>query len=383
MKILQIVPYSSLSMGGPISVVNELSRELSIRGHEITIASFCYEDKNDETDINNYDYNNIKYIKLKCVPIFFGNYSLSFIPYKNHQIRNLIKETDVVHFHEFRSPAYPKIIHVCLEYGKKIVIQAHGSVPISFPNQEPHMVAAKKLFDLLLKPLFVSSNIKYVALSESEKNQYEHFGVDTDDIHIIPNAINAKIDFPEIDIKQELSINGKYILYLGRLHKIKNLEVLIDAFLLLTKLYDDISLLIVGPDSGERNNLQRHIDLSNLSEKVKILHPIYGNKKFLVYKEAKMFVLPSLSEAFPVTALESMACGTPIVITNKCDLASVIHDSKAGYSAQPDMYSLFESMKRIICDEQIEEMQNNAIKLVNQKYSWNEVIKKYLDIYSQ
>src|SRR5690606_25459958 len=123
-----------------------------------------------------------------------------------------------------------------------------------------------------------------------------------------------KVDFVSFYSAYPSLINKKYILFLGRLNKIKGLDILINAFKKISVEDESLYLVLAGPDNDNyMKEIKRLID-SNLTQRIIFTGSINEKHKWTAYAGAEYFVLPSYSENFGLAAIEAMACGTPAII---------------------------------------------------------------------
>jgi glycosyltransferase involved in cell wall biosynthesis len=112
----------------------------------------------------------------------------------------------------------------------------------------------------------------------------------------------------------------KTVLFLGRIHPVKGLDLLLDAWATVMDRFPDWRLLVVGTDSayGVQGGYLRKLKVltQNLKlKRIEFFEPAYGNAKLSVYREANLFVLPTCSENFGITVAEALAAGTPAIVT--------------------------------------------------------------------
>ena len=191
---------------------------------------------------------------------------------------------------------------------------------------------SKWLYDVLFGYRLLKNASKVIALTPFEAQQYIDFGVPEEKIQIIPNGIDlSQYDnlLPNGSFKKKFDITEemKIVLYLGRIHKIKGLDILVRAFANIVKELDDVKLVIIGPDDGYLRELETLIRLLEIPNNVQIVGYLSGKDKLAAGTvDADVYVLPSRYEIFGITVLESVACGTPIIITDVCGLADYFGD---------------------------------------------------------
>ena len=321
MKILQVCQsfYPCFASGGVTRVVYELSKELVSNGHEVTVYTT---DGCIEVNANNKHSQNIGGIKV----YFFKNLSKKLkskfkiiTPYYIPIIaRKEIKNFDIIHIHEHRTLLAVIVCYFAKKNNIPYIIQAHGSIMPFYQKKW-----FKKIFDKLWGSSILNDASNMIALTRDESEQYQQMGVQTDKIEIVPNGVNLSKyqklpEKGEFRKKYHIKEDMKIILYLGRLNKTKGIDLLINAFSEISKELLDVKLVIVGPDDGFLPNLKKMILDLNIKNDVIFTGPIFKKDKQKAYIDADVFVTPNFS-GFPLTFLESCACGTPIITTNKGD----------------------------------------------------------------
>ncbi|MCK4730453.1 MAG: glycosyltransferase [Candidatus Aenigmarchaeota archaeon] len=384
MKILQVTNFfkPSWESGGPARSCYEISKELVKRGHEVTVYTtdgFKYRldvAKNKPVIVDGikvYYFRNLSnYLSRNFVlPI---PYYLPFVAGKE------IKNFDVIHLHEYRTFLNIVVSYYARKYKIPYVLQSRGSIPRLSRREE-----LKIIFDILwgYRLLDKTSKIIFSSKIELEKSKYKLKRENK--FEIIPNSLNL-YNFKKLPKKGEfrkkysINKNEKIILYVGRIHKIKGLDLLISVFSSLNKELKDIKLVIVGPDDGHLNSLKNLAKTLKIENKILFTDPLFGKDKLTAYVDADIFVLPSKYESFGNVALESLACGTPIIITKGCGLSEYI-DRKVGYIIDYNKQQLLETLyDSLTKDKKIKIMGKNAKKFV-EKFSWTEIVEKIKKVY--
>lgn len=126
--------------------------------------------------------------------------------------------------------------------------------------------------------------------------------------------------------------NNKIIFYAGNLRKLKNIDILIEAFKLLTS--NNWKLLIAGRGE-EEGNLKKLVKNYRLENSVKFLGGLTGKEMIDYYNLADIFCLPSQSEGTPNVVIESLLCGTPVVASNVGGLPYIIEEGRNGFLVEP------------------------------------------------
>lgn len=164
----------------------------------------------------------------------------------------------------------------------------------------------------------------------SRQEIQERLGIKADRIRVIYNGVddvffNISTDMTASVLRQ-LGIDSPYILHLGAIAPHKNTAKAVEAFHLLTQhtYYAHIKLVIIGlsPDAA-RNLIPSLRENSQLLEKVIFLGYVDDHELACLYKGAELLLFPSLWEGFGLPALEAMACGTPVVASNRASIPEV------------------------------------------------------------
>jgi len=374
-KILQVIPFFTPSRGGSVIVPYNLSKELSQRGYSVTIATTNFE----------FNTNFARSINEAIIIPFDCKANLGlfiFSPDMENWLKENLESFDIIHLHNYRSYQNYLIYKWATNYGIPYVVQAHGSLPRIF-----NMQTLKLFYDHIWGYRILKNATRVIALTEIEKQQYVSMGVAVENIELIPNGID--IHFCSIAKKGKFrkkysfSEEDKIILFLGRLNKIKGLSLLISAFRDICKLNDMYKLVIIGPDDGYGRELKKEIVNSGLSNYVMLIDGLYGEEKVEAYLDADVYVLPSIYETFPMSVLESLSCGTPVILTDNCEISSLI-DGKAGIAVKYDKMQLKQAILKILNDDVLRSNYSiTGIHLVRELFSEEIILNKYEALYEK
>ena len=374
MKILQVTPFLSPVHGGSAEVPYQVSKQLAMRGHEVTIYTSDY-------------LLSPEYVSsLPGVRIYIFKRLLSWIkfhltPAIIKRIKDDIADFDVIHLHN----CYTFQNIVVHYYAKKnhipYVVQSHGSVASYFQKGIP-----KKLFDALWGKRILRDASKLIAVASVEAERYRSMGVDRGKIEIIPHGIDFS-EFEDLPPRGEFrtrygcSDKEKLILFLGRIDRIKGLDLLAKVFADLSKELADTRLVIVGPDDGYLPELKRLIKRLQIEPRVLLTGPLYGREKLQAYVDADIYVLPSSIEIFGITVLEALACGTPVVFTDRCGVADWI-DTQSGLIIPYARNQLLDALIYMLNDNRIrQQFAERGRELVIRKFSWEKIVEAMQGLY--
>lgn len=198
------------------------------------------------------------------------------------------------------------------------------------------------------------------------------------DVIIVPNGINLN----EIaETEAEGGNPGKKILFVGRLHPVKGTQYLLGAMSIVHRELPEAKLILVG-DGEEREHLETLTDNLGIRECVEFAGGVPHERVEDYMNQAEVFVLPSLSEGFPVTILEAMACGLPVVATRVGGIPDIIEDGTNGYlidAMNPEQIA--EALLKLLQNEELQKDISDKNRETAEKYRWDTVAATLEGIY--
>lgn len=282
------------------------------------------------------------------------------------------------------------VLHICMVppifCPKKYIMTIHDLSPFIRPDFFPAMIRLRAR--ALIKRGIMAAE-KIIAVSEATKNDITTlFDIDPKKVAVIHLGIDRT--FRPITEKKKVAavlkkygIDSKYILYVGRIQKRKNVKRLIQAFHILRKKMNiQHKLVLVGKRMWEYNEAFEEIERLNIGDDViKLGHIAYSDLPYL-YNGGEVFVFPSLFEGFGFPPLEAMACGTPVVASNATSIPEVLGD--AALMVDPyNVEELADKLFLLLTNQQLRrEMTQKGCSKAS-TFSWAETAKKTLDVYKE
>ena len=188
-------------------------------------------------------------------------------------------------------------------------------------------------------------------------------------------VINPGIDTNKYK-RRESNHKINQILAVGRLTKFKNFDLLIRSFKD-TKL-KNYKLLIIG-NGEENNNLQQLIKNLKLSKTVEIKNNVSDTELIKNYQKSRMFVLCSFEEPFGMVSVESMACGTPVIVSNRGGIKETVINNKTGLVINMNQKNLTKSIRKLANNPSFTSvLSKNASVCASKPYSWKNSVNKLL-----
>jgi len=278
------------------------------------------------------------------------------------------------------------------EKNRPLLINLANTAPVSYSNQviticdlsflrNPKWFSKKFYFYYkFLIPRIVKNSLKIITISEFSKNEIIEL-LNTHESKIKVIHCGTAEEFVNLKDSNSVIDNGKkrYILSVSTLDPRKNLESLILAFRKLK--VPDLQLIIVG----SKNNVFTGNKLTNLINADKnIIFTGYVSDRELksLYRNAALFVYPSLYEGFGLPPLEAMVCGVPVVVSNIASLPEVCGD--AVYYVDPySVESIAEGIYKVLTDEGL--MQGLIQKGLERAklFSWEKAAKEHIKVFEE
>jgi glycosyltransferase involved in cell wall biosynthesis len=233
----------------------------------------------------------------------------------------------------------------------------------------------KRVFWLLLQERATRSATLLHATSHAEYEDIRRAGV-RGPVAVIPNGI----DVPPL--ASPVRGPSRVVLSLGRIHPKKGLDRLVQAWAHLGTRTGGWRLKIVGPDEdGHADELRKLAASLNLTS-VDFESPLFGKEKFTAYRQATLFVLPTLNENFAMTVAESLATGTPAIVTKGAPWAG-LEAEKCGWwvdhGVEPLAAALADALARP--PEVLRAMGVRGRDWMLRDYSWDRVGREMLKAY--
>jgi len=337
--------------------VYNLSKRLMERGHEITLITRGSLHK---FEINEFE--GIKVVKLFYAPIYPFHVNIHGF-FVNRMLKKIEKNIDVIHVH---TPLAPVI-----KTSLPVVNTIHSSItedirhmemigPISLLMILQAKYSSYRLIRNLIRNSTVTTTVSN-SMSYELENDYKCYNS-----HIISNGV----DHNKLSPLYEKTENN-YILYAGRLSYRKGLFELVDAAKHIVKKHK-VKFIIAGKGEFE-NILKTKVAENKLEEDFIFTGHVNREELIKLYQHASVFVMPSRYESGPLTVLEAMSCGKPVIATSVGIVPEVIQNMHNGIIVQPNSSDeLTKSISMLLVDEQLKEkLGRNARKTVEKMYTWD------------
>ena len=206
------------------------------------------------------------------------------------------------------------------------------------------------------------------------------YGADPERVFVVPPGADLSTFQPIDRAEARRNIgysSGRLLLFVGRLERLKGVEIAIRALAMLRdRDHDDVRLIVLGEDvrdgdESEKERLKAVASAVGVRDRVDFLGSVAQHELPYFYSAADACVMPSYSESFGLVALEAQACGCPVVASGVSGLRSVVRDEVSGYlidGHDPSLYA--ERIGRLLADTELAQQMGRRGRLLAQRFSW-------------
>jgi D-inositol-3-phosphate glycosyltransferase len=205
------------------------------------------------------------------------------------------------------------------------------------------------------------------------------YGASRDRVFIVPPGVDLATFRPldRAEARRKVGLDGPMVLFVGRLERLKGVEVAIRALALLGgRAHPDLRLVVLGEDSrdGDESEMARLKAIAStlgIRERVDFLGSVAHHELPYFYSAADVCVMPSYSESFGLVGLEAQACGCPVVASDVPGLRSVIRDGVSGYLIEGDDPAEYaDRIGRLLADPELARQMGRRASMLAQRFSW-------------
>lgn len=393
MRILKVTQsyYPFLEKGGPAVKVRAIALGLAEMGHSVSVLTndsgfcpsmvpgaatkkggwgWCMEERG---------------VKCIFVPSVLRYRSLSLNPRVLSFCRQTLTAYSIVHIYGLYDLLGPAVASFCRRNQIPYVVE-----PMGMFRPIVRSIGLKKVYHRTVGKKFLSGAYRLIATSELEQQELVAGGVARERILVRRNGVEAPTTLPARNSfrrKWQIPSESKLVLYLGRLEPKKRPDLLLNAFAEWHKnssFAGKTVLAICGP--GEDRSYQAHLKSIarklGLDDSVLFPGPLYHEQKWSAYRDADVFVLPSQNENFGNSAAESIACGTPVIVTDQCGIAPFVA-GKTGLVVVHSREAIAAALKTVLEDEGEARRFREACPAVLKDLSWSEPVSAMDRLYRE
>jgi glycosyltransferase involved in cell wall biosynthesis len=374
MKIIHIHHHYWPVIGGLENVVKALTEGMAKLGHEVHVTTSTYgaEGRPREEVVNGVHVHRVRSVRLGYPDL---TYPLEYPS-------DLLKSADVVHGHSQNSPFTVKMVEKAKELGARTAM---------------HFMAVDALYDhpdplvRLLGPLYGrqavlrairSSDVKLVKSLRDKEILKSRYGIDA---VYVPDGVDEKLltaPNKAEEFKAKYNIDGPFVVYVGRLHKLKGVDVLIKAISIAARKEPALTAVIIGP--GDQRPYRELADRLGVGRNVVFTGFVSEEMKIGALDASTALVLPSISnyvEAFSLAITEAWARGKPVVASAVGEIPYRVRHMVNGLLVPPkNPKALADAILQLIRDRKLSERLGAEGK--KRVTTWDKIINELLKLYA-
>ena len=397
MKVLMFGwEFPPMSSGGLGTACYGLTKGLSNKGVEITFV-LPYSAESDADFIKLRSTNKIPNLKLRKIdsaikPYMTSESYHSFVSKKSATQAKIYGSTlfdevhrynlaaekiaeeedfDVIHCHDWMT--FGAGIRAKKKKNKPLVMHVHAT---ELDRTGGHKVN-QHVYDLEKQGMHKADKI--IAVSNFTKHKImSHYGISPEKIEVVHNAV----DFSQHYYDESFGINkaGKVVLFLGRITLQKGPDYFVEAAKKVLEHEKNVKFIVAGTGDMEARMIEKAAELG-ISDKVLFAGFLNPDDVEKAYKMADIYVMPSVSEPFGITALEAMKNKTPSIVSKQSGVSEVVN-----HCLKVDFWDVNELSSKIISVLRYpnlkDSMSENAYNEV-QKFSWDQPAQKCIEVYNK
>lgn len=343
-------------------------------GHEVTV---CTSDAAEDSLVEAASVQGVHVVRFPT-NIDFSQFKVT--PAMKEWVSGQSGRFDIVHLHGFRT--YQNIVAArhASRQGLPFVLQPHGTYPRILEKK-----IMKLAFDMVWGQGIIRRCSRVIAVSRKESRALVSDGVDPDRIEVIPNGI--------ADDLQNLSRRGRFrdkigvidkkiVLFVGRIHRIKGIDLLVEAFSRVHGQVDEVQLVIVGPDDGHKRNLESRIASLGIRDRVTFVDFIEDVRE--AYADSDVVVYPGSYEIFGMVPFEALLSGVPVIVTRSSGCGEIVDEVGCGHvleQVNPD--ALAQAIEHVLQnpEESLEETRR-GMRFVKENLNWDGISRRLVRVYT-
>jgi glycosyltransferase involved in cell wall biosynthesis len=362
MRVIHVVPAISEEASGPSYSVVRLCESLIDVGEDVTLAAMDLSEGRSRPSF------------VRLFPVGLGPRRAGRSPKMWRWLESEVAggSIDVLHSHGMwqMNSAYPG--WAAKGQRAKLMVSPRGAFS---QWSMRHGSRLKRLFWPLVQRPALSHASCFHTTAEAEYDDIRRLGF-RQPVALIPNAVDVPpmLHRPPSD--------ARTLLFLGRIHTTKGVDILLHAWSQVMARFPEWRLSIVGTDTGYGGNGRYLEQMKTLAvtlglERVQFSNPSYGDAKWAAYREADLFVLPTRSESFGMTVAESLAAGTPVIVTTGAPWNG-LETHQCGWWIEPGVESLVAAVENAMrqSPRELALRGENGRQWMMADFSWPRVAEK-------
>lgn len=379
MRILHVVPsyLPAIRYGGPIHSVHGLCKALGQAGHDVTVFTTNVDGPGD-ADVPLGRPVDLDGVQVWYFPSHFLR-RLYWAPRMKRALREQAAQFDLVHLHSvFLWPTWAAA-RAARRANVPYLVAPRGMLVRELVRRKSRWLKTAWIYLIERRNLERAAGIHVTAPIEQEG--IAEFGFKLARFHYVPNGVEEICTAALDEARSDVLPAAPYVLFLSRINWKKGLDRLVRAW----RLVPEKLLLVAGNDEeGYRAVIERLARAEGVAGRIRFVGPVQGDDKWLLYKNAELFVLPSYSENFGIVVLEAMALGCPVVVTPQVGLAATVAEVDCGRVVDGEPDSLAAAINELLVDRELRQaLGRRGQQAVQARFRWPGIAGQMAQAYRQ
>lgn len=389
MKVLHVIPsyWPAFKYGGPIQSVHTLNKALVKKGCDLTVYTTNAGLNGkvpanervvlDGMSVHYYDFS--PYFEYLNPSGYQLSWSMKKALSQNIERFDLVHITGIWNF----SPAIAS--YYARKCNKPYIVSPRGSLyPYTFSRKS---WKKRPYYHLIVNSMLQRASAIHYTTEDELEQCHEYLKLKNAAV-VVPNGLDLAVETHGSKVRflsRYPQLTGKLvILFLGRINWKKGLDILVDAYDKLRAIRQDVHLLIAGGDDGDgyANTVKLWVQERGLSECVTFAGRLDGKDKNDALAASDIFIMPSYSENFGMSAVEAMVAGVPVIISDKVGICKEVETHRAGMIVKTEPQDILRGIEAVLGDPNMAaDMVNNARSLVSEYYDIHKTADSMLELY--
>lgn len=381
MRVLQVVPGISPAYGGPGVALTGLARALTAFGVDTTLLT-TNASPGTRLDVplnEEVEKDGARYLFHNVIAVG-GRYGIA--PRLPLTLARTIGTYDIVHIHWLFNFTCIATAFAAARARVPFVVQPNASL-------DPHLRRKNRLVkDVYLATMgrTLLTRASALVFTSEQERALARYGRRRDE-WIIPVGLDAGVfaNLPQPGTFRRAfpSVKGPFILFLGRLSAQKGLDLLVKGFALTAREHPDLDLVIAGPDSDGYGSIIRSlVQEAGLSARVHFPGMLSHELKLAALVDARLFALTSYAENFGAVITEALACGLPVLMSDRVNIHEDIVAGGGGLSVECSGEAVAAGIDRMLADpSRLAAMGQAGRRLVRERYTWDVIVPNLVGRY--
>lgn len=374
-RIIRVIPSLNLDLGGPQEAILKITPHLTKNNIETTVVTF-----------NTPDSKHLKNLPFETIGLGPVNTKYGYKKGLRTKLNNLFKNYDVViihglwQYHSFGSWRALKNLN------KPYFVYTHGMLDPYFKTHKLTYLKKCLYWPWAEYKVIKDANAVLFTTEREKILARKSFFMYKANENVI--GYGSSVPYKDYKTSKEKFLekypslrNKKLILFLSRIDHKKGIDILIKAFKRISLKDESLQLIIAGPDPVDlKNRLQLLAKKQNITQKITWTGMLRDQLKWSAFNSADVFCLSSHTENFGIAIVEALACGIPVITTDKVNISDEISESGAGLICQDntdDLYNTFEKWIHFSSEKKLD-MKKKARLLFENKFELENNSKKLI-----